>query len=153
MLASRPKGAASVRRRGCDTVAAARGHFVPPRGQGRPPPRESEVAKLLERARIHRALEVDDFTHRFPVRGPAPLVEFRLTGVAEIEPDLGALQAQQEPALLLADAHRMLIAPDVARRQPVTQPAVGVADEFHAGGGETDLFIELAVQGLLGPLP
>src|SRR4029077_12546336 len=71
---------------------------------------------------------------------------------AEIEADLGALQAQQEPALLLADAHRMLIAPDVARRQPVTQPAVGVADEFHAGGGETDLLIELAVQGLLGPL-
>src|SRR5260370_25344015 len=149
---SRADPRASVRRRGCGTVATARGHLVPPRGQGRRPLREGEGAKLLERARIHRTLEVDDFQSRFPVRSPAPWVKFRLAGAAESEPDLGALQAQQEPALLLADAHRMLIAPDVARRQPVTQPAVRVTDEFHAQLGETNLFIELAVQGLLGRL-
>jgi len=71
---------------------------------------------------------------------------------AEIESRFCALQPQQEPALLLADAHRMLVAADVARRQAVAQPTARMADELDLRLPEADLLIELAVQGLLGRL-
>src|SRR6059058_4679185 len=83
-------------------------------------------------ARVYGPLEVDDFAHRLPVRRPAPLVEFRLAGAAEIETDVAPFRAQQEPALLLTDAHRALIAADVARRQAVPQPPGRLADELEA---------------------
>src|SRR5580658_1088725 len=42
--------------------------------------REGERGEFAEGARVHRALEVDDFPHRLPVVRPAPLVELGLAG-------------------------------------------------------------------------
>src|SRR4029077_19726976 len=54
-----------------------------------------------------------------------------------------------EPALLLPRAHRLLVAPHVACRQAVAQPALGLTDELHLLLLDADLLLELAVQRLL----
>src|SRR6478672_2878131 len=114
--------------------------------------RKGKPGELTERAHVHRALEVDDLAHRFPVRHPAPLVELRLAGAGKIEAHL-ALEAQQEPALLLPGAQRLLVAPHVARRQAVAQPALGLPDELHVRLRDADLLVQFAKQRLLERLP
>ena len=79
---------------------------------------------------------------------PAILIELRFGGAREVEGGVRPSQPQQEPALLLADAHRLLIAPDVARREAVAQPAVRLPEQRHVRLGDADLLFELAVQCL-----
>src|SRR5579883_1813413 len=127
--------------------------LVPPLGEGRLlAAREGERCQLGEGAHVHRPLEVDHLAHRLPVVRPAPLVELRLARAPEVEAHLVA-QAQQEPALLLPGAHRALVAAHVARRQPVAQPALGLADELHGRLAHPDLLVQFAVQRLLERLP
>src|SRR6185437_495190 len=80
------------------------------------------------------------------------LVELRLIRAPEIEIHRLASQPEKEPALLLADAHRLLIAAHVARGQPVSQPASGVPEELDVGLLEPDFLIQLPEHGLLEAL-
>src|ERR671937_42157 len=77
--------------------------LTPPRRMRGHPVRKGERRKLGERALIHGSLEVDDLAHRIPVVRPAPLIELGFIGPIERELRVVALQAQQEPALFLAD--------------------------------------------------
>src|SRR5581483_10658131 len=88
---------------------------------------------------------VNHFLDRLPVRGPAPLIEFRLIGLAKVELHLRAFQAQQEPTLLLSDAHRVLIPANVAGGKTVPQPSGGAANKFDVNPRHSDLFVQLAV--------
>src|SRR6185437_15197218 len=105
--------------------------------------------QLGERLDVDRALEIDDFPDRLAPGAPAPLIEFRLRGAAEIERHGCALQAQQEPALLLADTHGLLIAAHVPGREPVAQPTLRLAGQLDVRLGQADLFVQLAKQRLL----
>src|SRR5262249_13170185 len=135
------------------SVARRGDHLVPPlRPLGRLG-RKGETGQMAQRFGIDPALEIDDRAHRLPVADPAPAIELRLTGTGEIELHLVALHAEQEPALLLADARRLLIAADVARRQPIPQPVAGTPHQAHIVGREADLFVQLAEDCLLRLLP
>ena len=80
------------------------------------------------------------------------MIEFRLISLAKVELHLRALQAQQEPTLLLPDAHRMLIPANVAGGQTVPQPAGGAADKFDVIPRHPDFFVQLAVSSVVEPL-
>ena len=114
-----------------------------------PATRKGELGELVESARVHRTLEVDDLFHGLPVLRPAKLVEFRFARAPEVENGVLTRQAQEEPALLLPDAHRLLVTPYVALGQPVAQPAIGLPEERHVRLGDADLLFELAIQRLL----
>src|SRR5580658_2492952 len=134
--------------------AARGGELVPPDRQlRRLAIGEGERGELGECARIHRALEVDDLAHRLPPGSPAPAIELRLAGPAEIEAHILRGESQQEPTLPLADAKRPLVAADVARGQPVAQPLARPAEELHAVAPDSDLLIELAEHGVLDLFP
>src|SRR5579862_7778741 len=134
--------------------AALRVDFVPPARQLRSLPlREGERREFGERARVDRALEVDDLAYRLPPARPAPAVELGLIGPPEIEPHVIIRELQKKPALLLPDAQRLLVAADEARRQAVAQPPGGRADELDARAFDADLLGELAEDRLLGGLP
>src|SRR6185437_7028548 len=111
--------------------------------------RERDLRQFGERLDVDRPLEIDHFPHRLPPRRPAPLIELRLVGAAEIERDGLLFQSQQEPALLLPDAHGLLVATDVARRQPIAQPARALAHELDIRLAQADLLVQFAVQRLL----
>ena len=107
------------------------------------------AAQLLQRAAIDPFLEIDDMIDRIPVVDPFPLIE--LGRAAGIEPQafLARGQAQQEPFLLLPDAHRLAVTPHHAARQLVAQPAVGGAENPDIAGLEPDFLPQLAVHRLL----
>src|SRR5690348_12427280 len=97
----------SLRR--CRLPAGLARDLFPPARQRRRTAREGERRELQECALIHAALEVNDLPHRVPEARPSPLVEFRLLRALEVEPHRLLPQPQQKPALLLADAERLLI--------------------------------------------
>ena len=115
-------------------------------------PWESDRRELEKRAGIDQAFEVNHFLDRLPIGSPAPLIEFGFIGLAKIELHLCAFQAQQEPTLLLPDAHRMLIPANVAGGETVPQPAGGAADKFDVISRHSDFFVELAVGRVFEPL-
>src|SRR5246500_3865868 len=124
--------------------AAARRHALPPlRARRALAAGEGEICQLGECPGVHGALEIDHFLHRLPVSRPAELIELRFAGMGEVEPGIVPFQAQEEPALLLADAHRLLVAPHVARREAIAQPAFGLTEEGHIRLGAPDLFLHL----------
>src|SRR6185437_1352158 len=59
---------------------------------------------------------------------------------------------QQKPYLLLTDAGRMPAAPYIARRQAITQPAVGRAQHLDLSRAQAGFFLQLAVHRLVGCL-
>src|SRR5882757_7581377 len=122
----------------------AGGHGIPPLGERRLSLRESDWRELHERARVDQAFEVNHFLDGLPVRRPPPLVEFGFIGLAKVELHIGALQSQQEPPLLLSNAHRTLIAANVTGGKPVPQPAGGTSDKFDVSTRHSDLLVELA---------
>src|SRR5579862_5258543 len=111
--------------------------------------RERLLRQLGERLDVYRPLEMNDLPHRLPPGRPAPLVELRLGGSQEIERHLGPLQAQEEPALFLADAHRLLLAADIPRGQSISQPAARLPNELDVHLGQPDLLVQLPVESLL----
>src|SRR6185312_5900330 len=133
-------------------AARAAAHLVPPARKRRRAPGKGQGRELQEGTLIHPTLEVDALFHRVPEARPPALVELRLIRAPEIKPHRLAAQPQKEPALLLADAHRLLVAAHVARRQPVAQPASGVPEELDISLNEPDLLVELAENGLLETL-
>ena len=61
-------------------------------------------------------------------------------------------QAQQEPTLLLANADRLLPAPDVALWQAVAKPLPGFSKHLHMVWLQTHLLVQLPIHGLFGGL-
>ena len=106
--------------------------------------------QLIERTRVDGAFEVDHLAHRSPVVDPAPALEFGLIGRVEMHAVLGSDQPQQKPALLLADAGRMAVAPDVLLGQPIAQPAARRCDQLDVLPFQADLLLELAIERFLG---
>src|SRR5690606_40958566 len=77
----------------------------PPRGRRRRSAiREGQRPELAQRPHVHQALEVDDLLDRPPVVDPAAAVEFGLVGPIETKTVRIAIELQEEPTLLLADA-------------------------------------------------
>src|SRR5690606_38828734 len=114
--------------------------------------RESERTELRQRAHVDEPLEINDLLDRPPVVDPAAPIEFRLVREIEAKPLGVAVQLQQEPALLLADTERRLLAADVALRQAVAEPVLGLADERDVLRLETDLLAQLPVHRTLDAL-
>src|SRR5690606_12786629 len=94
---------------------------------------------------VHESLEVDDLLDRPPVVDPPAAVEFGLVRQIEAQTARVAIELQQKPSLLLADADRSLLAPDVSLRQAVAQPAPGLADQLDVVRLEAHLLAQLAV--------
>src|SRR5690606_25437771 len=65
-----------------------------------------ERGQVPQRAAVDAALEGDHVVERIPEIHPAPVVEFGLLAGVEAQVALGAGELQQEPDLLLADAHQ-----------------------------------------------
>src|SRR5579864_2655528 len=82
------------------------------------PARECRRPKLMQRPRIHRAFEIDDFADRLPVVDPAPTIKFRLRGRIESKRNLFLTQSQEKPVLLLPQTKGLDVASHIARWQP-----------------------------------
>src|SRR5690554_1893094 len=96
---------------------SARGALLPgatPAARSRPPRsalREQQRRELAECAAVHATFEKDYLAERLPVVYPTPAVEFRLLAGVEAKAVFAVDQPQHEPDLLLADAHRLAVAP------------------------------------------
>ena len=100
-------------------------------GCGGAPWGKAIVRQLGERLDVDRALEIDDFPYRLPAGAPSATDRIPAASVLPKSNATGVrLQAQQEPALLLPDAHGLLVAAHVPRRQPVAQPTRDLAEQL-----------------------
>lgn len=59
-------------------------------------------------------------------------------------------QPQQKPFLLLTNADRFFMAPDIARGQSIAMPTLGAGENTDVLRLEPNLFVKLAVHGLFG---
>src|ERR1700689_2549296 len=105
-----------------------------------------------ERLLVNTALELDYVIELHPIRVPAPGVEFRVRAGPQAHVAIAAHQAQQKPDLLLAAVTTPPFPRDPVRRNVVTQPIPGTPENPDVAWKQTDLFLQLAVHGLLGRL-
>src|SRR5579863_274625 len=106
---------------------------------------KGDRSQLGQGAHVDRALEVNHLTHGVPVGDPPELVEFGLWSATEVELHVLLLDSQQKPALLLSDAHGLLVAPHVLGGKPVAQPSRGLSQHHDVPARKPDLLIELAI--------
>jgi len=116
----------------------------------RRPVGEGEIGELGQGPLVHLALEEDDVGEGMPPRDPSPVIEFRVIHRVQANGCLVDAQLQQEPHLLLADATRVGPPALIARRQAVTQPAVGTAHDLDVVGTQADFLVQFPVKRLFG---
>src|SRR3546814_14357447 len=75
-------------------------------------------------------------------------VELGLVGGVQAQFAVGAGELQQEPDLLLADAHQPVVAADGPVRQAVAQPARGHPQHGHVVRPQAGFLLQLAVHRL-----
>src|SRR5471032_1146494 len=112
-----------------------------------------EARQLLQGALVHIALEFDHHVQRHPVLVPAPRVEFRMVGQAQVDVVVARAHAQQEPDLLLSAVVAADFTLDEMVRHLVAQPVARAADDFHMLLPQSDFLLQLAVHRLLGVSP
>jgi hypothetical protein len=125
---------------------------VRPSGRGGGPSGKHQPAELAQRAQVDPPLEIDHVVDRLPPVHPAPAVELGSIAAIEAHALLVGHQPEQEPALLLADTHRLAVPPDIAPRQPVSQPAARRAEHADILPRQPDLLLELAEHRFPGAL-
>src|SRR5690606_28355834 len=98
---------------------------------------------------VHPALEGDNLVRRVPVVHPGEAIEFRLVTQVKAYAAAVGQQAQQEPALLLPDAHGLGALPDQVGRQAVAQPLAGPGHNLDVARPQADFLAQLAEGGRL----
>src|SRR5664279_4418904 len=111
-----------------------------------------EAGELGERHLVDVALELDHEVERDPVVVPAPRVELRMVGGAQVHVAVAAGELEQEPDLLLAAIVAACVASDEVRRHLVAQPVARSRHDSNMVRGQPHLFVELAEHRLLGRL-
>src|SRR6056297_4095757 len=127
----------------------------PPARLRRRPLGEQVGGQLEQSPGVDPALEVDDLVDRPPVIHPAPAVELGRMAQVEAQPLLGGDETQQEPALLLADADRVVaLAPaaDVALGQAIGDPVPGGTQDPDVVALEAEFLVQLPEHRLLRAL-
>lgn len=114
--------------------------------------RGEQGLELTQGTPVDVALEEYDLARRPPIVDPAPVIELRMRCCGEIDARFPGNQAQQEPALLLADAHGAGASADESCRKAIIQPIPGFSDHFYVLGLQPRLFGEFAVQGIFRAL-
>ena len=119
----------------------------------RRPVRKGERCQLSQRPHVDRTLEIDDLTHRLPKIDPSVLIELGLGCAPKVELDLVPPRPQQEPPLLLPNAHGVAISADILGRQTVPQPTPRLTDQIDVRWRQSNLLMKLSVNSLLEALP
>ena len=97
---------------------------------------------------VDLALEINYFLNGPPVINPPPSIKFRHSGCIQTNTAVRSGQSQQKPPLLLADTHRMRIAPNKFFRQLVTYPSLGTSQDFNIPWLQAHLFLQLSIHSL-----
>src|SRR5690606_19330473 len=113
--------------------------------------RAGQVARQLGQGHfIDTALELDDHVQGNPVVVPAPGIELRVVGGAQVQVPVLRHQAQQVPYLFLAPVVTARLPADETVRHFVAQPVAGPGHDGHVFRLEPDLFVQFPVHGLFG---
>ena len=99
---------------------------------------------------VDAALELDHDIERHPVVVPAPGVELRVIGGAQVEIPVVPDQLQQIPDLLLALVVTPCVTADEPIRHLVAQPVAGTGHDAHMLRMETHFLVQFPEHGLLG---
>ncbi len=105
--------------------------------------REHKGRQFPQCPSIDTALEEHHLTHRMPVAHPAPALKFRLVTTAQLKVGFVADEPQHVPDLLLADADRGAVSPDVATGQPIAEPSPGATRHLHMFRAKSDFLVKL----------
>lgn len=80
---------------------------------------------------------------------PAPVVEFGLIALVETEIVFVAKQAQEIPALFLADAEWLAIAANISFGETIAEPSLGTTQDLNLMRPQSHLLLQLAEQRIL----
>src|SRR5437868_7006711 len=108
------------------------------------------AGELGQRHFIDASLEFDHHVEWHPVVVPAPGVELRVVGGAQVQIPVVTGQLQQIPDLLLALVVAACVTADEPIRHLVAQPVTGTGDDSHMLRVETDFLMQFPEHGLLG---
>src|SRR6185295_12452797 len=97
-------------------------------------------------------LEFHHHVERHPILVPAPGVEFRMVGGAQVQVPVLPHELQQEPDLLLALVVATRVAADVPVRHLIAQPVTGTGDDAHMLGLQPHFFVQFPEHRLFGCL-
>ena len=111
-----------------------------------------KARELGEGHLVHTTLELDHGIERHPIVIPAPGVEFRMVGGAQIHVTVATHQAQQEPDLLLPAIDAARVFADEVLWHLVAQPVARAPDDLYMLDEQPHFFVQLAEHGLLGRL-
>ncbi len=110
--------------------------------------REHQGSQFPQRTSIHIAFEEYNVPDGLPVVDPPPLVELRRLAKPKVEVRFLPDESQHIPNLLLTDANGVGVAPNVATRQPVTEPSLSETRDFHMPGEQTYFLIQLTKESV-----
>ena len=87
-----------------------------PRAKRDPTGLLDQRGQFMERPLVDSPFEFHHFPDSIPIVDPSPLLEFRIGVYLEIDVCFVRRQPENVPSLLLADAKRLPITPDIALR-------------------------------------
>ena len=98
------------------------------------------MGKLIQGLFIDLPFEIDHLPQGLPVSYPAPSVEFRFLASIKAEGIFPAVEPQEEPALLLADAQGIATAANESFGKSVPEPTLGAPQHRNLMGTQPHLF-------------
>src|SRR5690606_11981287 len=107
-----------------------------------------KAREFLQCTLIDITLEFNDNIQRYPVFMPAPRIEFRVFGHAQVDVAITSNHAEQKPDLFLATIMPADFTLDEMVWNFVAQPVACATDDFDVLCLEADFLLELAVHGL-----